>query len=103
MRRTLSFCEWKASWWDERRQARALTVVPFHVAEGVAAYAAEQAEAERQRALQWALRWTEIRQRAATVLHKHLNDSEPEDSVPMLMDTFGIDTEDDGLNSDFDF
>ncbi|KAH9957066.1 hypothetical protein BGW80DRAFT_1139194, partial [Lactifluus volemus] len=55
MRRTLSFCEWKASWWDERHQARAL--VPFHVAEGVAAYAAEQAEAERQRALQWAVQW----------------------------------------------
>jgi hypothetical protein len=101
MRRTLSFCEWKASWWDERHQARAL--VPFHVAEGVAAYAAEQAEAERQRALQWAVQWTEIRQRAATVLHKHLNDSEPEDSISMPMDTFDIDTEGDGLNSDVDF
>jgi hypothetical protein len=77
MRRSIAFCEWKASSWDKQVGARVFT--PPHVAEGIAAYAAEQAHAERQRAGQWAEEWKNVRRQAETALQHCLNDSEGAD------------------------
>ena len=66
MRRSIRFCEWKMTWWDSQKDQR--TTVPSHIREGIVAYAAEQANAERQRATNWASHWADIRTRAAAVL-----------------------------------
>ncbi|KAJ7833212.1 hypothetical protein B0H14DRAFT_3087705 [Mycena olivaceomarginata] len=55
MRRVLEFCRWKAKWWDNQRAAR--TGVPGPLAEGLWAYATEQAAREREWAAQWEGKW----------------------------------------------
>ena len=94
MRRALKFCEWKAWWWDEQRHNRP-NLQPAHLAEGVSAYAAEQAQSERERAINWAARWSEIRQTAGTVLTQHLSHEE----VPQ-MEAIYITIEDEGKDKD---
>ena len=75
MRCAIKFCEWKALWWDEQRHNRP-SLQPAHLVEGVSAYAAEQAQSERERATNWAARWAEIRKTAGTVLTQYLLDKE---------------------------
>jgi hypothetical protein len=74
MRRAIQFCAWKANWWEE--QAGRRTLVSAHLAEGIAAYAAENATAERRRLLSWSSHWEVVRQRARLVLQNHLNNNE---------------------------
>jgi hypothetical protein len=69
MRRSIEFCKWKVSWWKQQCHLRASHVPPW-VAEGILAYATEQADVEFQRASKWTLHWAKIRQHAATVLEK---------------------------------
>ena len=75
MRRAIKFCEWKALWWDEQQHNRP-DLRPAHLAEGVSAYAAEQAQAERERAIHWTARWAEIRTTAGMVLAQYLSRDE---------------------------
>ena len=89
MRCSIAFCEWKASWWAKWHLVQAS--VPFHIADGIAAYATEQAQAEHQRAVQWAARWADSRQQAGIVLRRYLTDSE--DAVVVPMDMLHIDIE----------
>jgi hypothetical protein len=51
MRRTLDFGTWKAGWWDNWRQGR--SGVSAELAEGLYAYASEQAARERY----WVAKW----------------------------------------------
>jgi hypothetical protein len=74
MRRAIQFCAWKANWWEE--QAGRRTLVSAHLAEGIAAYAAENATAERRRLLSWLSHWEAVRQRARLVLENHLSGNE---------------------------
>ncbi|KAM6496225.1 hypothetical protein JOM56_008931, partial [Amanita muscaria] len=59
MRRSIQFCEWKALWWDSQKGRQ--ESVPSHISEGIAAYAAEQSHAERQRVSNWTSKWVDIR------------------------------------------
>ncbi|KAJ7185969.1 hypothetical protein C8R46DRAFT_880838 [Mycena filopes] len=72
MRRVLQFCKWKAKWWDDRKDSRpdASSVL----AEGVRAYALEQAARERYWASSWEAKWAAVRARAAVSLSDHLSD-----------------------------
>lgn len=99
MRRGIEYCQWKASWWEEEANRRALATpsMPSHVAEGIAAYAFEQAEDERERGTQWEETWRDIRLRAVLVLDKFLGEKEA-DSVPCL----NITVEEEGEDSDID-
>ncbi|KAJ7432065.1 hypothetical protein B0H11DRAFT_2165471 [Mycena galericulata] len=63
MRRVLAFCAWKASWWDDRRWVQ--KGVSPELAEGLCAYATEQAARERGWEGKWGSRWKKVRERAA--------------------------------------
>ncbi|KAJ7870848.1 hypothetical protein B0H13DRAFT_2236440 [Mycena leptocephala] len=67
MRRVLVYCEWKANWWDERRASR--LEVSRELAEGLYAYAAEQAARERAWREKWSTKW-----RAAVPLEVELDE-----------------------------
>ena len=62
MRRTLEFGWWRARWWKQHADSHA--GMPGHVGEGLRAYAIEQSNAERQRSVQWATKWSAVRGRA---------------------------------------
>lgn len=96
MRRSIKFCEWKALWWDLQHQLR--LSVPSHVAEGIAAYAAEQADIERQRMELWTTEWAKMRQQAAYILGKYISGNKNE--VLPYRGTLQIILDDD---VDFDF
>ncbi|KAJ7207760.1 hypothetical protein B0H12DRAFT_1034419, partial [Mycena haematopus] len=70
MRRVLQYCAWKASWWDQRADAR--TGVAPELAEGLRAYATEQAARERSWAASWEVKWAAVRARAREVLFSDL-------------------------------
>lgn len=102
MRRAIQFCAWKGNWWE--KQAHRRTSISSHLAEGIAAYAAENATAERHRLISWSNSWAAIRQRAALVLETHLKDKEDETDLavqPVL--EVEIEGEDDGEDLIFDF
>jgi hypothetical protein len=99
MQQSIEYCRWKASWWEEQADRRALVTpsMPSHMAEGIAAYAFEQADDERERQRQWEEKWSDIRQRATLILEKFLGEKESE-SIPSL----NITIEDEGYDSDID-
>ncbi|KAG6835012.1 hypothetical protein H0H93_005636, partial [Arthromyces matolae] len=70
MRRILRYTEWRAQWWDLQASRRP-TSSPS-LAEGLAAYAAEEAHIERSRLMQWKLKWEPIRQRASEAIQDTL-------------------------------
>ena len=94
MRRSIQFCEWKMSWWDSQKGQRKAT--PSHTAKGIVAYAAEQANAERQRAASWASHWVSIRKRAVAVLEGCLTGNG--DMMDKPLDVLQIEIEDEDLD-----
>jgi hypothetical protein len=72
MRCMLVFCLWKATWWEERCYAR--KGVSAELAEGLCAYATEQAARELSWASNWALKWGAVRARATLALADELVD-----------------------------
>lgn len=74
MRRSIQFCAWKAKWWED--QACRRTDISAPLAEGITAYAAAHASAERRRLIVWSHKWAAIRQRASVVLEGHLMNKE---------------------------
>ena len=94
MRRSLQFCAWKAEWWDA--QALRRTNVQPHLHEGLVAYAAKTAAAERHRLASWSIAWVAVRERAALILEKHLKDHEDDNGgVAMLTLEVEIEPDDD--------
>ncbi|KAJ7178448.1 hypothetical protein C8R43DRAFT_1084402 [Mycena crocata] len=83
MRRVITFCTWKAAWWDERQvpvRDSDRTPISAPLAEGLRAYALAQASRERKWASSWSAKWGAV----------DLDDEEDED------DTFDdFDEEDD--------
>lgn len=59
MRRVLVFCEWKADWWMKQVPLRRALDAPL--AEGLHAYASEQADMERRIHLAWSKEWASAR------------------------------------------
>ena len=66
MRRVLVFCGWKASWWAEQPPRREGLSAPL--AEGLQAYAAEQADMERRISLSWTAKWAVARELARPIV-----------------------------------
>lgn len=66
MRRVIEFAHWRARWWQNLGGARETNNA--QLAEGLRAYAEEQAHVERLRALRLTNRWFLPRERATTIL-----------------------------------
>jgi hypothetical protein len=73
MRRTLEYCDWRARWWEDQILLR--TTNSSALNEGLHAYAKEQAETDRSRAVAWAARWAPVRNRAREALDDQLKES----------------------------
>jgi hypothetical protein len=56
-----------------------------YVAEGLYAYAAEQSNAEEQRAIRWTTQWAAVRDRARFVLDTQLSNVETQVPLPELV------------------
>lgn len=95
MRRVLDFCTWKANWWMERVNGREGVSEPL--AEGLRAYALEQATRERAWATSWGAMWSPIRARAGLVLRDHVVNVMEEVLVPLLVE---LEEEDDEMECD---
>jgi len=95
MRQAVQFCAWKVKWWE--KQAHCRISIPLHLAEGITAYATEQAATERHRLTSWASTWLAIRQRAQLVLETDLKDKEDATGVPVL------EVEVEGDDDDYEF
>jgi hypothetical protein len=70
----IQFCVWKSNWWEE--QAGHWTLVFTHLAEGIAAYAAENATAKHRRLVSWSSHWEVVWQQTKLVLQNHLSGNE---------------------------
>ncbi|KAK6977452.1 CxC2 domain-containing protein [Favolaschia claudopus] len=81
MRRTLVFCGWKARWWQERANVER-EVAPA-VAEGMRAYALEQADREDRWESKWKAQWAAVRERAKVALGGDVGNVEEEVMLPL--------------------
>ena len=97
MRRVLEFCSWKASRWKERLSLRGK--VPEPLAEGLCAYAAEQADMEQRIRTAWTTKWASARQLAQPLLQGFVA------GIPMQEAVVGpvIQADGDGNADDSDF
>jgi hypothetical protein len=106
MRRVLQFCNWKAEWWLNQVPLR--TGLPIPLAEGLKAYAEEQADLERRIHLAWTAKWACARELAQPIKAAVMGD---ESIDPALDDVQGvvveleldIDEEHEGVAGDSDF
>ena len=83
MRRALQFCWWKVQWWTQRGDIAATQ--SGHLSEGVRAYAIEQGNIEKRRAIQWASKWSAVRERAREVLAANPSNVDITDHLPRLV------------------
>lgn len=107
MRRVLEFCQWKASWWAEQVPQR--EALPAPLAEGLKAYAAEQADMEHRISLSWTAKWTVARKLARPIIRAVLGEvpvvpaREATDSLDIDIIELALDEEDDNADeSDFE-
>ena len=68
--------------WEE--QVGCWTLVPAHLVEGIATYAAENAIAEHCWLISWSSHWEAIWQQARLVLQNHLSSNEEEGKISAL-------------------
>ncbi|KAI3613006.1 hypothetical protein WG66_005266 [Moniliophthora roreri] len=66
MRRAISFCDWRSKWWKEQIGRR--ESVSSWLAEGLMAYANEQADMESERSALWAATWHPLRQHVDAIV-----------------------------------
>lgn len=110
MRRVIEFCDWKAEWW--MKQARdGRQVESEALADGLQAYASQQARQELRIAERFATKWLVVRGNARSIINKVLGvaHAPPVSLVdagtdPIVIDV--LDDEDDpdheALDSDFE-
>lgn len=79
MRRVLEFSSWKACWWKERVSLRESLPGPY--AEGLCAYAAEQADMEQRIRAAWTTKWAGARQSAHPILRGFVTGTPMEEAV----------------------
>lgn len=107
MRRVIEYCGWKASWWKQQASQRG-DVSP-ELAEGLLAFAEEQAAMEDSIAVRFASQWAPVRKKALPLIAKFwgtepdgtdiiMGDSEEEEIVEFMVG----EEDDDGGGSDFD-
>jgi hypothetical protein len=106
MRQMIEYCGWKASWWKQQASQRG-DVSP-ELAEGLLAFAEEQAAIEDSIAVRFASQWAPIRKRASSLITKFWG-TEPDGMDIIMSDSeeeiveFPVGEEDDdGGGSDFD-
>jgi hypothetical protein len=109
MRRVLEFCRWKEAWWKEQVPRRDGVSAPL--ADGLLAYAEEQADMERHISQLWSIKWAGARKLAQPILQAALGE-EPaihmEDVAAGSLDSIVLDIEDEegdeegGGGSDFE-
>ncbi|KAJ7919816.1 hypothetical protein B0H13DRAFT_2320104 [Mycena leptocephala] len=96
MQRVLEFCTWKAQWWRKRvtpvRPDSRGTICP-QLAEGLRAYAREQAHWEESWAATWERKWAPVRPHADLVVRDHLLDITEDLLVPLEVELDDEDTE----------
>lgn len=69
MRRVIEYCDWKAEWWMKRaRDGR--QVVSVVLADGLQAYAAQQARQELLMAVRFANMWVVARGHTRAIIHR---------------------------------
>jgi hypothetical protein len=69
MRRILEFCNWKATWWENKiQQQEAERTDDDPLADGLRAYAHEQAALEHEILTKWAHKWRQTRNRAILII-----------------------------------
>jgi hypothetical protein len=107
MRRVLEYCHWKAAWWMEQVPLREGVSGPL--AEGLRAYAVEQADMEERVIVSWTAKWAGARELAAPILiaANGSTATEPDQEmapVPTPIPELDIDGEDEGYGAgDSDF
>jgi len=84
MHHVLAFGYWRAAWW--RNLASPRTELCPELAEGLAAYAAEQAVCEEARASGWAAKWAPVHERAQAVLLSMASDALMTTFPPLYID-----------------
>ncbi|KAJ7118695.1 hypothetical protein C8R43DRAFT_1091016 [Mycena crocata] len=105
MRRVLEFCTWKAEWWMDRLDSR--PGVDEVLAEGLRAYALEQAHRENEWCARWGEKWIAVRTRAGLAVRDHIVNVKEEVLVPLLVELDGMDDDeeyapDDGYEDEGD-
>ena len=105
MRRVLEFCRWKTEWWLEQVPLR--EGLRPQLAEGLHAYAEEQADMERRICLSWTNKWSRARELAAPILQAALGAVPAvlgQDAIAgSVMMEVDIEEEHDGAAGDSDF
>ncbi|ESK82187.1 hypothetical protein Moror_14452 [Moniliophthora roreri MCA 2997] len=66
MHRAIAFCYWRAQWWISQREC--CKGISRHLAEGLVAYANEQAEIKMDHAVAWSVTWLPLCQRLSAIL-----------------------------------
>lgn len=99
MRRAVQYCRWRAGWWKEQGQRRVndtADILPT-LAEGLVAYAAQQADIEESRGAKWAAAWAPLLEQASLV-RKRISSMEDEDVFIPELSLDSDDTDDDTSN-----
>jgi hypothetical protein len=108
MRRVLMFCEWKNGWWKDQVSKR--DNLSSELAEGLHAYAREQAAMELSLADSFTAKWAAVRLRAQPLVSRFWG-SESDDIEMMVEDSeeevvvefmVGEEDDNDGGGSDFE-
>jgi hypothetical protein len=68
MRRVLEFCQWKAVWWEDKIEQQACKEADEPLADGLRAYAHQQAALERENSTKWECKWRNTRNRAIPII-----------------------------------
>jgi hypothetical protein len=68
MRRILEFCNRKAAWWENKIQQQESEQMDEPLADGLRAYAHQQAALEREISTKWAHKWRQTRNRAIPII-----------------------------------
>lgn len=100
MRRTLSYCRWRVSWWSQ--QTERLGSVGPALAEGLVAYAMQQMSFETRRAATWETKWFSVRSRAHLIKQLGFGEEESTASVPEVDVDLDDDEDWDGVEGDDD-
>jgi hypothetical protein len=98
MRRVLEFCRWKALWWTEQVPRR--ENLSAQLAEGLCAYAEEQANQEQRICMAWTTKWSSARALAHPILQAALGGSVAATQVAPILDPIELDIEEDHCHAD---
>ena len=100
MRRALQFCWWRVQWWAKQGDIAAQQT--GHISEGVRAYAIEQGNTKKRRAIRWASKWSAVRERAKEVLAAKPSNVDVTDLLPRLVIEIAHENEKEEMGEDIE-